>query len=55
MRPDPERKSICPRDAALAHLGVGVAFIALGMTQPAFLGVGCAFLGLAIGAWRRRG
>lgn len=37
------------RSAAMGYLGVGAAFIAISTTgQPAFVGVGFAFLGLAL-------
>lgn len=48
------RISVC-RASAIPFLGCAVAFIAIGFRQPAFLGVGFAFLGVALGLARQRG
>jgi hypothetical protein len=37
------------RGAGFGYLGTAMAFLAVGVSgQPAFIGVGCAFIGLAV-------
>lgn len=46
------RIPVC-RLPAIPYLGCAAAFLVIGARQPAFVGVGCAFLGLALAMLRR--
>ncbi|MFT3763762.1 MAG: hypothetical protein QM761_14370 [Pseudoxanthomonas sp.] len=48
-----DKISAC-RATATTYLCCAAAFIAIGIRQPAFLGVGMAFLGLGIALLRRK-